>query len=187
MGGFEIILIAIGIGWTIISGIVKNVEESKKKKARAAEVSQTAETVIEDAPLASRPDDEISLEPRSAPATDSGVRGKFDAGLQKLREERIKQIRRRMGLEAATAAQPAKQPPKPPVVKVPPKKVAPVAAAAPPAPSTPPRMVKQPLEATQGARERILAMAGSPHGLRDAVVLSELLAPPVALRAAHLD
>ncbi len=196
MGGFEIILIAIGIGWTIISGIVKNVEEAKKKKARAAELAQTSEPAIEDAPSAREVGTEISIRPATAPAAEPGVRSRLDAGLQKLRDERIKQIRRRMGLEAAAAAPTAQQPPAttppvvppvPPVPKVKPRRTATVPADTPAESPVNPRAGNRPQEASQGSRQRIIALAASPHGLRDAVVLSELLSPPVALRESHLD
>ena len=190
MGGFEIILIAVGIGWTIISGIVKSVEDSKKKKALAAEAAgePTAEPV--DVSVSTASEEVASVV--SARVEPSPPKATLEAGLKKLRDERIKQIRRRMGLEAQAAAPsaPAARPSPRPVPPVPTGMTTPAEEAKPAAVPDPPRnatMATVPSGVAQGARERVLKLASTRNGLRDAVLLSELLSPPVALRQGHLD
>ncbi|MEE2719794.1 MAG: hypothetical protein VX727_08415 [Planctomycetota bacterium] len=190
MGGFEIILIAVGIGWTIISGILKSIEDSKKKKALAAEAAgePTAEPVDVSVSTASEEVTSV-VSPRVEP---SPPKATLEAGLKKLRDERIRQIRRRMGLEAEAAAQPAPSArPKPRPVPAVPRAMTVPAEEATPAPVTDaPRNASKatrPSGVAQGARERVLNLASTRNGLRDAVLLSELLSPPVALRQGHLD
>tara|TARA_Y100000589_G_scaffold101411_1_gene95648 strand:- start:1415 stop:1987 length:573 start_codon:yes stop_codon:yes gene_type:complete len=190
MGGFEIILIAVGIGWTIISGILKSIEDSKKKKALQAEAAGDPVVEAVEVPVSVGVEEVPSvISPRVAPSPPMTA---SESGLKKLRDERIRHIRRRMGLESEAAAQPAPSAaPKPRSVPALPRAMTVPAEEAKPAPvADAPRNAAKathPSDVAQGARERVLNLASTRNGLRDAVLLSELLSPPVALRQGHLE
>ena len=196
MGGFEIILIAIGIGWTVISGVIKSIEESKKKAAaKAGSILSGDAAAPESHPDAQSPDPFDS--PMEMPARSGGSdvalstskprRGsKTFKRLDELRKRRIEQLQQRMGIQIASP--PKQRPvPTPPPVRAAREKVDPQASPGVDATATGAPATTSRSDERNGARSRILAQTRSGAGLKDAIVLSELLSPPVALRNDHLN
>ena len=186
MGGFEIILIAIGIGWTVISGVIKSIEDSKKKKAMKEADAPAADAAFESQPVEPVPAPEPQVQLR---ADSKASRPKVLDRFEELRKKRIEQLRRRMGIESAAPKSTPTPPsaPKPaPVSRAAAPDPVQAAAASEPARSPRRRAAGRPEDAAE-ARGRILALARSSHGLKDAIILSELLAPPVAIRDDHLS
>jgi len=196
MGGFEIILVFIGLVWTIVSAIIQNKKKQAAKKQRALLIAKeqreehdddsrelgfidaSMETVTEQAETSVRVADSATKSPLQK--------------LEALRARRIQQLRRRMGLE------PAASPPAAPAT-VPPA-VAPRSVSPPPATPRPSDQgadqepagaveagsMALPAWSKSSKESRLLSQvrqaSHSRDSLRQAFLLKELLDPPLALR-----
>lgn len=191
MGGFEIILVFIGLVWTIVSAVIQNKKKKAAKKQRNLLIAQeqqedheddsrelgfidaSMETVTDQAEIAVRVVDSVTKSPLQK--------------LEALRARRIQQLRRRMGLEPAASPAPVppasaprsvstSPPPQPRQQQADQEPAAPVetdsmALSAWSKASAESRLVSQVRQACQSRKS-----------LKQAFLLKELLDPPLALR-----
>ena len=177
MGGFEIILVIIGVAWTIASSVMQ-------KKAKAAKAARLKSIANESSPseiMASATPD-IAVEPISPRAKPTGLQDR----LIKLRE----QIMESMDPDAAAASARANatrgaagssiKVPEPPVKgsEDQPDHLSSIGLAMDKAEAD-----KEPERSADTLNAQELSrLLGDPSRIREAIVLNEILGPPLALR-----
>jgi len=192
MGGFEIILVFIGLVWTIVSAVIQNKKKKAAKNQRALLIAQeqqeeheddsrelgfidaSMETVTEQAETAVRAVDSVTKSPLQK--------------LEALRARRIQQLRRRMGLEPVASPAPVPPASAPRSVSTPPQPQQPRQQQADqePAAAVETDSMALPAWGKTSVESRLIAQVRqacrSTDSLRQAFLLKELLDPPLALR-----
>jgi len=181
MGGFEIILVMIGVAWTIASSVMQ-------KKAKAAKAARLKSIANESSPSTSKvtaaaeiPD--IAVEPIPRRAKSSGLQDR----LAKLREQIIESMdpdaaaaTARASVTPAAAGSSIKVP-RPPVTPSPDRedRISSMEQNM----AQPEKVVEPERSADTLNAQELSRLLGDPSRIREAIVLSEILGPPLSLRS----
>ena len=198
MGGFEIILVFIGLVWTIASAVVQNKKKKAALKQRAMMIA--AEQGEPDEPVEEEPHFDASVDPTSAPRGTIGslLQGSLAERFEAIRSMRLEMLQRQnapasppvapgvVPLVGASSIPPMAPAAAPPPGALPSRKTAPRAPQA-----TKKGVADESSMALDGWKQRSISdpvkskvseMISSRSSLKAAFVLKELLDPPLALR-----
>lgn len=194
MGGFEIILVFIGLVWTIASGIVQNKKKKAALKQRALMIA--AEQDDHGEPADEESNIELSADPAPAArsATSSLLQGSLADRFEAIRSMRLEMLRSQNASASPPVAPPAGVTSIPPVATVAaPPQVAPLSRKTPP--DSPEATGKGVAETSSMAlndwkqrstsdpvKSALSEMISSRSSLKAAFALKEILDPPLALR-----
>jgi hypothetical protein len=175
MGGFEIILVIIGVAWTIASGVMQ-------KKAKAAKAARLKALANETSSPASP---SIPIEPIPERATSSPLQERLAQLRDQITEAMVpeqpaRSSRSQPGAATARTTGPAVKVPRPPAAPIQTREgqsILPNYSVAEEAPAVDPQPSSTPITAAE-----LRGLMHDPRRIREAIVLNELLGPPLALR-----
>ncbi len=177
MGGFELILVVIGVAWTIASGVM----QKKAKAAKAARIKALAEE------SASPTDPTIPTEPMSERAAPKPLKRRLSELQQQIIEAMDPDAAGgnsgSQGPVAQTAIGQAVKVPQPrrPLPAAQPQQQSPVSSQL-QEPATIDGEMPVDRSGASLRAEELSQLLADPTRIREAIVLSEILGPPVALR-----